>query len=69
MKKKDKIQQMTKEFAKKNNIGVFDMLPYFKSRNINNTFYFEIDGHWNEKGHALASELLYDYLVDNKIVK
>lgn len=45
------------------------MLPYFKSRNINNTFYFEIDGHWNEKWHALASEILYGYLIDKGIVK
>lgn len=58
----DKIQKLTLKFAKENNINAFDMLPYFRQKNINNTFYFDIDGHWNGKGHELAADLLYEYL-------
>lgn len=60
-----KIQKLATEFAGKNKIDAFDMLPYFRQKNINNTFYFSIDGHWNAEGHDLAADLLYGYLTRN----
>lgn len=65
----DKIQKLAVKFASENKIEVFDMLPYFRQKNSNNTFYFDIDGHWNAKGHALAAELLYSYLTGNNLLK
>ena len=64
----DKVQKLALKFAKDNNINFFDMLPYFRQKNINNTFYFNIDGHWNKQGHELAAELLYNYLLENRFV-
>ncbi len=63
-----KIQKLAAEFASKNKIEAFDMLPYFRQKNINNTFYFSIDGHWNVQGHELAAELLYGYLTKNNFI-
>lgn len=57
------MQKKISKFAQENNITYLDVLPQFRQKNINNTFYFEIDGHWNAKGHELAAELLYDYLA------
>ena len=65
----DKVQKLAVKFAKDNDINVFDMLPYFRQKNINNTFYYSIDGHWNFQGHELAANLLYGYLENNKIVR
>ena len=58
----DKMQKLFSEFAKENNLTSLNVLPHFKKRNINNTFYFDIDGHLNRQGHKLASELLYDFI-------
>lgn len=60
-----KIQKMILNITQKNNITALDLLPDFSKRNINNTFFFEIDGHWNEKGHELAAELIYKELLRN----
>ncbi len=64
----DKIQKLAAKFAAENKIGFLDLLPYFRQKNINNTFYFNIDGHWNEKGHELAADLIYDYLGKNGVI-
>ena len=61
------MQRLITKFAKENNINVFDMLLYFRQKNINNTFYYNIDGHWNQKGHELAADLFYDYLVNKEL--
>lgn len=65
----DKIQKLAVKFARENKIEVFDMLPYFRQKNANNTFYFNIDGHWNVRGHELAAELLYGYLIKSNLIK
>lgn len=64
----DKLQRYLMSDAKSKNINIIDLLPAFKQKNINNTFYYNIDGHWNQKGHELAADLLYDYLKNNKLV-
>lgn len=53
-------------FLQKNPILVIRLSPIFKEKNINNSFYFEIDGHWNSKGHELAAEILYQHLIFKK---
>lgn len=48
------------------NTGVIliDPTKEFISKDTNNTFYWEIDGHWNAEGHKLAAEILYENLKD-----
>ncbi|MBT7903328.1 SGNH/GDSL hydrolase family protein [Candidatus Woesearchaeota archaeon] len=42
---------------------IINLEPLFIEKNKNNSHYFEIDGHWNEKGHELAAEVLKQYLL------
>ena len=58
----NKVQRMIKEYSISRNIRVINLLDAFKKENNNNDFYFEIDGHWNEKGHELAAMEIYDEL-------
>lgn len=64
----DKAQKIFLEFGKENNIKMLNLLPDFSKRNKNNTFYFEIDGHWNEKGHELAANLIYEKLINDGFI-
>ena len=50
------------------NVDYIDLLPAFQKMNKNNTFYFKIDYHWNEKGHELAAILIYEKLINNEVV-
>lgn len=49
------------EFFKENNMIFVELLPYFREkineRNIN--LYYKDDGHWNNTGHQMASEIIY----------
>lgn len=54
-----KVHRLLKKSLQQNGIAVVDLTPYFKSRNKNNAFYFDIDGHWNAQGHNLAAQTLY----------
>lgn len=63
-----KAQKIFLQFGFENNINMLDLLPSFEKRNRNNTFYFEIDGHWNEKGHELAANLIYEKLINEGLI-
>ena len=63
-----KAQKILLQIGRENNIEMLDLLPEFSKRNKNNTFYFEIDGHWNEKGHELASNLIYEKLINEGMI-
>lgn len=65
----DKAQKIFLQFGKENSILMLDLLPEFSRRNKNNTFYFNIDGHWNERGHELAAELVYEKLINNEFLR
>jgi len=32
-------------------------------------FPYKYENHWNTEGHALAAQLIYDKLTENKLVK
>ncbi|MDD5254394.1 MAG: hypothetical protein PHG05_04865 [Candidatus Nanoarchaeia archaeon] len=42
----------------KNKIDYLDVTPDMQKLNINNTFYYSIDGHLNKEGHKLIARLL-----------
>ena len=50
------------------NTAYIDLLPYFRKENKNNTFYFEHDEHFNKKGHQLAAGILYEKLINSKLI-
>jgi len=43
-------------------VPLIDLTPIFRSRNVNNSLYFPVDGHFNELGHDVASEIISAYL-------
>ena len=62
----DKIQKQLGNFAEKNSIKFIDLTPHLKSNKNNN--YYMIDDHFNENGNLLTSKILYEYIVENKLV-
>lgn len=58
-----KVQQSLTPFLKKEGAIVVDPLSEFRSQNQNNSFYFTIDGHWNERGNELAATILARELI------
>jgi hypothetical protein len=61
----DHPQKIISRFCKENGIPVFDLERPFKQAYLENRapFHFQYDGHWNEAGHKLAGEKIFDYLV------
>ena len=49
----------------KNNLPFISYTPTLKEKNLNNSLYFEFDGHLNYLGHEVAAEVLYEYLQEN----
>lgn len=59
----DKLRNELARRANAANISLIDPIDAFRLRNVNNTFYFEIDqSHWNAAGHQLVSEILSEEL-------
>jgi len=52
-------QRLIKNLLEENYIEYVDLLPYLRENNINNTFYWEKDGHFNENGHEIVAEVIY----------
>ena len=62
------VQQILKENIGNKGIMTIDPLDIFRKQNINNTFYYDIDGHWNKKGHNLVADILYGKLATYKLI-
>ena len=54
--------------VQKENVIIIDPLDLFNKYNKNNTFYYNVDGHWNAKGHQFAADILYEKLINMGIV-
>jgi lysophospholipase L1-like esterase len=53
-----------------NEIAYLNLLPGFRSiANEKKMLYFPSDGHWNKAGHELAAKLVYNFLLDQKLMK
>ena len=63
-----KLQKLVTAFAQSSNISVINPLGYLKERNINNSFYFNIDGHFNKNGHKAIADFLYGEMENQKIL-
>jgi hypothetical protein len=61
-------QRLFATWSSETGIPVIDLLPELQARNRDNTFYYEIDAHWNEAGHALVAETLLRELVARGLV-
>ena len=60
-----KPQKMLIDYMEKKNIAYLDLLPVFEERcgkTGQNKGYFRYDGHWNELGHRIAAEEIYEFI-------
>lgn len=64
-----KISKIFGSFCKDNGIFMFDLLPIFRAKSENGPFYFKNESHWNPKGHRLAAEQIYDFLLAKRILE
>lgn len=64
----EKPDKILKEFAEKEKITLWQMLPYFKSFTNHyplSTTHYPYDGHWNQTGTDLAALFLYQIISQN----
>lgn len=64
----DKPEKMLSSIAKEIGINYIPLLYEFRNRAKEKTV-FPCDGHWNEYGHRLAGEILYEELIKNSKIK
>ena len=55
-------------WAKKNNVGFFDMLPSMEHASAAERLYYERDGHCTPAGHRVIAEALYSYLTGESLI-
>lgn len=62
------VQRDIKAVLDKTNSTYTDLTQKFVDLNKDNTFYHEIDGHFNKKGHELAFSLVYNKLKNEDLL-
>jgi hypothetical protein len=56
------------EYMQVNGVIVIDPITLFREKNKQQKLYFIIDGHYKEQGHSLLAEVLYEKLINDKII-
>jgi hypothetical protein len=59
-------------FLKQEGIPYVDLLPAFREATIRHdapNLHLKHDGHWTVEGYALAAELIYQFLLDNHLLR
>lgn len=65
----NKPDQILSEFLSDEDIPFLQLLPSFRKVAGNlRLYYFGADGHWNVQGHQLAGQVIYNWLVEEKLV-
>jgi lysophospholipase L1-like esterase len=69
----DQPERILKEFADKESIDYLELLPAFREYHLRTGKYLHgfgsgKGGHWNEKGHRLAAEKIFEFLKENRLV-
>ena len=62
---REKPEKIVNELCQRHSISCAFMLPSFKEyiRKTGNITHFPFDGHWNETGHVVAADFLYDTIT------
>jgi hypothetical protein len=68
---RDRPQQMMSEVGTRLDIPVVDLLPEFREWSAQGRppLFLERDGHWNARGHELASKIVVRSLVDRALIR
>jgi hypothetical protein len=58
------------EFCSRNELPVLDLTNIFRdaSEHPARDFYFKSDDHWNQEGHALAAQAIWEYVQRHDLV-
>jgi hypothetical protein len=56
-------------YCKENNIHCIDLLGPFREKGKSGGLYALRDTHWNAAGNRLAAEVIFQYLMDWKLIK
>lgn len=59
----DKVHEQFVHSLKQKSIDIVDMRGYYERDSSPQQYYFHVDGHWNTAGHALAADVLCEYLL------
>ena len=57
-----------KNFLEEHKIKYIDLKNNESFNSLTKELYYEIDGHFNPKGNGVVSEILFDFLVRERIV-
>jgi len=58
----DKLHEVLEKYCKDKGIIYVNLLKYFTELDKPESLYLTCDGHWSEKGHRLASEILFSFI-------
>ena len=56
------------DWTKRFDVVVLDLLAEFRARNSRNSFYHDVEAHFNPAGHALAAQLIVDHLLESGLL-
>ena len=65
-----KANRLINEFCEANRISSLDLLAQFREEaaRTGEPLHIPVEGHWNRRGHRLASELVYKKIVDARMI-
>ena len=65
---RSKLTDILEDISKKNNINYINLYPHFRKNNINNTFFWFNNVHWNYEGQEYAAELMKDKIIGEDLI-
>tara|TARA_Y100000310_G_scaffold313699_1_gene362364 strand:- start:718 stop:1791 length:1074 start_codon:yes stop_codon:yes gene_type:complete len=63
-----KVNEIITHSLQDTGVLIIDPLEQFRKNNVDNTFYYNIDGHWNPIGHEFVAEILFQRLTEEGIL-
>jgi lysophospholipase L1-like esterase len=66
----DDVETSLAALCRELDVAYLNLLPGFRSgAQDKRMLYFPSDGHWNEAGHELAAQLIYEFLLDEGLIE
>lgn len=62
----EKPQNVISEILKSLKIDYIDILPKLREHNLNNTFYWQVDTHFNKEGYEKTADIIFEHSFKEK---